>query len=298
MGSLRHAYKYLPRTALLSYRLGRALSENGFKAEAVEPLERAFELLPVPETMRSLGFAYIEVLHYDKGIELIEKAAEISPLPPGMSIDLTRLKKRNELLDRFDQIVEFARQNPDNMKAHYELGEAYLLKGMVKETEREYREMLRLAPNDYRNYNGLGIFYSNNGQIEKALEMTRKAIELNPHHVLYLTMTFHLQKLGKLDEALAAAKRSVEIKPLLESNLVVGDLWLKKGNRQEALSAFRAALLIGPNDLRPNFRLAWLYIRMGDKESALRQYRSLKALAPNQIGPLELCIRAHFGTIS
>ncbi|NOT46890.1 MAG: tetratricopeptide repeat protein [Acidobacteria bacterium] len=295
LGSLRHAYKYLPeKTFELSYRYGKALAEDGYREEAVEPLERAYAMRPHPETMRALGFAYIEVKQYDKGVELIEKANELSPLPPGISIDLTRIKKRDQLLDRFDQIVEEVRRNPNSLKAHFEAQEIYLFKGMVKEAELHGLEMLRLAPDDARNWNGMGIFYANNGQIEKALEMTRKAIELNPHHVLYITASFHLAKLGRVDEAIEALKKSISIKPLLESHLALGDLWLKKGNRQEALREFQAGLQLGPNDIRPNFRLAWLYVRMGDKDGALRQYQSLQAIAPDQVGALKMAIRAHF----
>lgn len=298
LANLQNAYRYMPRDLPLVYRYGDALYSAGRAREAIEPLELANSMRPnTPDILRTLGFAYMDVYRFDDGIELVERSIQLSPLPPGITMDFSRLKNRNELLARFDDLLLEVKRNPDSLKAHYELSEAYLFKGMPKEAEREYLEIIRLAPNDYRNYNGLHIFYSGQGEDEKALAAIRKAIELNPHHVFYLSMSGLLTKLGRLDEAIDAAKRSVEIKPLLESRLRLGDLWLNKGNRAEALREFQAGFAMASGDRRPNFRLAWLYIRMGNKEGAFRHYGILKGIAPNDVLYLEKCLWAHFGAI-
>ena len=299
LASLRNAYQYSSRTVQLSFRLGTALEGYGYKADAVEPLERANSMAPnLPEIMRALGLVYIDVNRFDEGIDLFDRAAQLSPLPPGITIDLSRVRASKELLNRFDEILENVRKNPTDIRARYDLAEAYLFKGMRKETEEQYLEITKLAPRDYRNYNGLGIFYADNGEFEKAVEMTRKAIELNPHHVLYITLSYHLSKLGRLDEAIEAAKRSVAIKStLLESRLWLGELLVKKGLREEALREYQAGFDLASGDPRPNFKLAWLYIRMGNKEGAFRHYGILKGIAPRALKNLELSLRAHFGPL-
>jgi tetratricopeptide (TPR) repeat protein len=299
LANMRQAYKYLKPTALIAYKFGAALSDYGNSTDAIEPLERANSLDPDnPDILFILGLTYIDVNRYDEGIEMMERSEQLRPPHPNVTVDLTRVKARNEILARFDQILEYARKNPNDMRARYELGEVYVFKGMLKEAEQEFLAMLKLAPNDYRNYNGLGVFYSEHGEFEKALVMTQKAIELNPHHVLYLTASYLLIKLGRFDEALAAAKRSVEIKStLLESRLWLGDLYLKKGLRADALREFQAGFELASGDQRPNYKLAWLYIRMGNKEGAFRHYAILKGIAPSQLKYLERCLRAHFGSL-
>lgn len=299
LANLRSAYRYLPRDLPLVYRYGNALYSAGRAAEAIEPLELANSMRPnTPDILRTLGFAYMDVYRFDEGVEMVEQSMRLSPLPPGFTIDLSRVKNRHELLARFDELVQQVKKEPDNFKAHYELSEAYLFKGMPKEAEQQYLEMLRLAPNDYRNYNGLHIFYSGRGEYEKALTAIRRAVDLNPHHVLYMSLSGILLKLGRLDEAIVAAKRSIEIKStLLESRLSLGDLWLKKGNRAEALREFQAGFELASGDVRPNFRLAWLYIRMGNKEGAFRHYGILRGIAPGQLQYLEKCLSAHFGPL-
>jgi tetratricopeptide (TPR) repeat protein len=298
LGSLRHAYKYLPeRSFELCYRFGTLLGESGSHAEAIEPLEQAFEMKPVPQVMRSLGLAYVAGGEYEKGVDLIEKANELSPLPPGMTMTFNR-DRRNQMLARFDGIVEEVKRSPDSIQAHSAAHEVYLYKRLTKEAEKHGLEIIRLHPENYNSYNGMGIFYSNIGDIEKALAMTQKAIELKPNHVLYITASFHLKKLGRIDEAIDALRKSIAIKPLPETPLLLGDLLLKKGNRQEALKEFQAGLQVAPNDPRPHFRLAWLYIRMGDREGAVRHYRTLKTLAPHMVGALEMSILGTFGSLN
>ena len=296
--NLRRAYRLLPRNPDLAFRVGTLLAEYGHKTEAVEPLEWANANRPGdPDIMRSLGFAYLDVREYDKGIELIDRAQQILPLPPGLSIEISGVRNRRELLARFDELLARVQRNPSDVKSRRGLAEAYEYKGMPKEKEQQYFEIIKLQPT-WENYNFLSIFYSRQGEFEKALDAIRKAVELNPHHVLYMSMSSALKKRGRLDEAIQAAKRSVEIKPiLLESRIWLGELWLKKGNREEALREFQEAYAIAPGDVRPNFRLAWLYIRMGNRDGAFRHYAVLKSIASNYVGDLELSLKAHFGSL-
>lgn len=296
--NLRLAYQHLPRDPSLAVRLAHSLWGFARLPEAVEPLEWANSVLPnTPEVMRPLGFAYLEVGKYDEGVELIGRAAQISPLPPGFEINLGYVKKRHTLIARFDELLENIRKNPRDIKSRFELAAVYEFKRMPKEREQQYLEIVKIAPTD-ANYARLGILYADKGDVEKALEPTRKAAELNPHHVYYASLSHYYEKLGRIDDAIQAAKRSVELKPAgVENRLILGDLWLKRGNRQEALREYQEGFTIASGDPRPNFKLAWLYIRMGNREGAFRHYGILKGIAPGNLGNLELSLKAHFGTL-
>jgi len=298
LASLRNAYKFLPHTLPLALRLGIALSDEGNSAEAIEPLELANKLQPdFPDVMRPLGLAYIEVSRFDEGVEMIERANQISPLPSNMRIDLSSIKKRKEYIDRFDELQELVKKDPKSVQAHLDLATAYRYKGMPQENEKQYLEAVRLAGN-YQAYNGLSIYYLEKQQYEKALAANSKAIELFSHHVLYLSRSNILLKLGRLDEAIDAAKKAVEIKPdSLDVRLWLGNLLLKKGDRNGALREYQTGFALAPGDARPNFKLAWLYLRMGDKNGALQHYGILKGIAPNYLTFLERALHAHFGNL-
>jgi len=297
--NMRRAYQRGDKSFSLSLRLGRALGEYGLSSEAIEPLEHANTLVPnQPEIMRSLGLEYIYAARFDEGVDLIERAQQISPLPPNITIDVSGIKKGKEMLAHFDEIAEYVKKNPNDAKAHYVLAQAYTFKHQLADVEREYLEMVRVEPT-FDRYNELAIFYEDHGQFEKAIGAFNKAIELNPNHVTYISLSYALMKFGHLDEALEAAKRSVEIKStLLESRLWLGDLYLKKGLRDEALREYQAGFDLASGDVRPNFKLAWLYVRTGNKQGALRHYEILRGItSAAELKNLEMCIRAHFGPL-
>jgi len=300
LANLKFAYQNLPPDAVLAFRYGKALSDYGNIADSVVALERANEMSPeTPQVMFMLGSAYIAARpeKVDKGIELVERSLAMSPLPSNFKVDLTYVKNRNERLVRFDEYMATVAKNPNDLKARSGLAECYLFRGEIGEAEKQYVEITRLAPSD-QNYNGLGIFYYQNGLFEKALDAFKKATELNPHHILFLTLSNTYSKLGRIDEAIDAAKRSVEIKPTsLECRIELGDLFMKKAQRENALREYQAAFDASSTDIRPNLKLAWLYIKMGNKESAFRHYVLLKSIAPDRLKYLELSLRAHFGRL-
>ncbi|HRI02583.1 MAG TPA: tetratricopeptide repeat protein [Pyrinomonadaceae bacterium] len=297
LDSLRNAYRLLPRTVPLALKYGAILTENGFYVEAIVPLEWANSVQPNwPDIMRPLAFAYTGANRFDEGAALMEQANQISPLPPNIKINLDP-KERRDLLDRFEDLKLAVKNNPNDVKSRSLLMRAYSFKGMVKETEEHFLEIVRLAPT-YLSYNGLAVFYQGNHQYEKALVAIRKAVELNQHHVLYMTMSNILAKLGKIDEAVTAAEKSIQIKPTSSDlHLLLGDLLLKKGDRGGAIREYQAAFELASGEARPNFSIAWLYIRMGNKEGAFRHYSILRGIVPERLEYLESCLLGRFGEL-
>lgn len=295
---LQKAYHLLPRTPGIALRLGSALMGIGAYAESVEPYELANALRPNdPDIMRSLGIAYSYVRRYDEAVDLVEKAAKIAPLPPGTKIDFSGFRDRQKLIDRLEQDLEYVKKNPASVEARRELIAIYKYKGMLDEAEQQFLEIIKLRPDDYDSFNRLAIFYYDNGHVEKALAAARKAAELNPHHVLYLSIALKLKRLGRLDEAIEAARRAVELKPTyLDDHLILAELLEKKGRREEVFRELQTAFNLAPDDVTVNSRLVWFYIRTGNKDGAVKHFYVLKRLVPTSLENLELCMRAHFGS--
>lgn len=296
--NLRKAYRILPKNPSLAFRFANAVSGYGFYSEAIEPLEWVNSALPNrPDIMRPLGFAYLSTGKFDEGVALIERAAEISPLPPGFEINLSSIKNRHQLFAQFDELTAYIAKNPNDVRARRTLAEIYRLKGQHREREAQFLEIVRIEPT-HEHYALLSIHYADRSEFDKALAPAIKAAELKPHHVYYLSLSYYSEKLGRLDDAIRFAAKSVELQPDgLGNRLWLGDLLLKKGNRQEALKEMQEGFSIAPNDVRPNFKLAWLYVRMGNREGAFRHYGILRGLAPSELEVLELSLRAHFGTL-
>ena len=298
LANLKFAFEHLPPDGELAHKLGSALIDYGDRDGAVKPLEQALQLSPGHAgIMFGLGLAYLEVGEDDKGVELIEKAQQISPLPPGMTVDLSGVKTKKQWIGRLDEVRALVEKNPNDVKARGTLGYIYTLKRMYPEAEQQYLEMIKRAP-EQKYLNGMGVFYYDRGQFEKAVEFYKKAIEVQPHHVTFISLAFAYIRLGRTDEAIAALTRSIELDASkMHSRIMLGDLFLKKNLRQDALKEYLAAYNISPFDAAPNIKLVWLYIRMGNKEGAFKHYQILKAAYPERVENVELSLRAHFGRL-
>jgi tetratricopeptide (TPR) repeat protein len=266
-------------------------------AEAVAPLEKANALKPDDVgTMVSLGLAYFESNQFEKAIPMLTKADALRPADETIQMFLRVARARLSVRDRLREYIDAAERNPGDKKALIRLADAYRYSGKPDMAEAQYRAAIKIDPRDFNLYNLQGIYFSDTGQKEKALDSYRTAAQLSNNHVIYLALSDAFERLGRLEEAVSAARRSVELKStLLVSHLALGDLLNKQGKRDEAVQAYEAAYALNAGDPRPNFRLAWFYIKTGNKEGAIRHYDILRSLAPNDVGPLGRCIRAHFG---
>ena len=170
LASLRNAYKLLPHTVPLALQLGTALSNEGYAAEAIEPLELANKLSPdLPDAMRPLALAYLNVYRFDEGSALMERANQIAPLPSNMKMYLIApARERQQAIEHFEELQEAVKKDPANAKLRMDLANIFLYKGMPKEQGEQIVEAARISAT-YQGYNKLCIFYFDHQEYEKAL---------------------------------------------------------------------------------------------------------------------------------
>ncbi|MEZ5319697.1 MAG: protein kinase [Vicinamibacterales bacterium] len=145
-------------------------------------------------------------------------------------------------------------------EAEDEAKKAYALRDKVSEYERLYitwnhavrvehddqktRETLELMaasyPRDFTARNNLGVFYTSQGDYEKAIEQYRIAIEIAPSEPLPIAnMAWSLINLGRFDEAFGYAERSLALRP--NGDLAVGRWRAAVASNDPRAEAFREA---------------------------------------------------------
>src|SRR5262245_28709200 len=78
-------------------------------------------------------------------------------------------------------IVSFGcAKEQDNKEQHLSRASDYLAAEQYDKAEKEYRDVLRLAPGDPVALRKLGIIYFNQGQILQAYSLLKKSAELQP----------------------------------------------------------------------------------------------------------------------
>ena len=165
---------------------------------------------------------------------------------------------------------------PNLAESHTARAFVFSLSGNYDEAEKEYEEAIRLNPNFFDAY----YFYARacfaNGQIEKSVELFRKAADLRKEDFQsMLLLTQSLEMLGRpeaketLSEGIRRARKQLEINPDDRRALSLGSGNLyDAGEKEEAFRWINRALELYPEDAGVLINAVCLYAK-SDKEKAL-----------------------------
>ncbi|MCM2311173.1 MAG: tetratricopeptide repeat protein [Steroidobacteraceae bacterium] len=160
------------------------------------------------------------------------------------------------------------------------LARAWLMsmQGRGEEAARDFDEAIRLNPTSHNSYYLYGRHCFSAGQMEKAVGLYRKAIELEPDDFQSLAMLVSaLQKLGRHDEAGAvnvqtgaAIERRLQRRPDDVRALLLGAVQAAiAGDAQRAITYGERALVARPDDFSTAYNVACAYAVLGDRDRAL-----------------------------
>ena len=159
----------------------QAISSGQFlDAEIV--LRKAVELDPNnPDLLLKLGSVLEKegVLDQAKKTYLEALGAGKSP-EPGFNAAMVSLKL-NDPEDAERLFLENNRLWPDHTTTMYQLGAIMAKKGKFQEAAKYFEKITVLDPKEAEAYNNLGYCYYSLEQLEKARDMFKKALEINPN---------------------------------------------------------------------------------------------------------------------
>jgi len=176
------------------------------------------------------------------------------------------------------------------LKIDQELPEALTLSGEIKcrfeydwpGGESDIRKSLELNPN----YGDAHIVLSeilllNKGQIDKAVEETSVAVELDPLSLYkQVILAWTLYQAERYDDALKQCRKSLEIDPEYPFSLaVLGRCYVQKSLFQEAIAALEKAVAFSGNSTEFLSYLAHAYVMSGNLERAHEILRELDKLS-------------------
>lgn len=145
---------------------------------------------------------------FEEALKILEKLNEENPTSKevkrnlidtlfaygGYLNDVYTLKyeKAKEIFERIINI------EPDNYRAHYNLGIAFFNLENLKNAETSFKKALEIKPDYQYCFYNLGLVFEENSQFEEALESYEKALEINPKFIYALTARSEVRE--KLDE--------------------------------------------------------------------------------------------------
>ena len=155
-----------------------------------------------------------------------------------------------------DEAIEQAmRLAPDQPQTRIARGQLLMLRDFDwHDAEAEFKRAVELAPDEGDALFQLGVARASQGDLAQAVELTRKALQLNPRSAdWYRWLVAYLMPLGRLDEAEQAVGKAIELQPdgIYNHHLLA----IAKVLRKDPLAARKAAEAEPPGPWR-DFALA------------------------------------------
>lgn len=144
-----------------------------------------------------------------------------------------------------------ARINPRDPMSHGNLGTYLQTHGRMPEAIAQYATAVQLTSDPgllAQTYANLGAAHRALGEDEQAQKSFEQSLRLNPNQFnAWLGLGLLAQKQGKLDEAITDLSRSVELRPTAQGYFELGRTLAKAGHVPEALDAYQKALQVSPD---------------------------------------------------
>lgn len=121
------------------------------------------------------------------------------------------------------------------------------------------------------------------GQLERAVDNYRRALEINPGYAeAHSNLGNVLRDLGQLDEAVASYRRALELKPdYAEAHSNLGNALRDLGQLDDAVASYHQALKINSDCAVVHFNLGNALRDLGELDDAVASYRRALVIKPD-----------------
>lgn len=314
--ALLHAYQqysaastFYERAALLApeqsewpYLLGVVLAEQGRTDEAARQLERALDLMPsYAPAWRRLGALRHDQGRLNEARRCFDKALNLRSADAEARLGLGRVEiadgRLDEAIAQIRRSLEFA---PGFGAAHYELSLALRDagdRGAAAEHAALYEQTRYGVPASDDPYldrvarlNASSTEYlqqaaeaQRQGNIERAVELTRRAADADPDLAqAFLNLLILYGSAGKYPEAEQAYRKAVKLAPSrADLHYNYGVMAFRQGRREEAKLAFEMALTSNPDYAAAHNNYGQLLELEGRPNEALAHYEKALDARPN-----------------
>ena len=184
---------------------------------------------------------------------------------------------------RAKELEEFAKlNNGDNSNSLLEEGKAYLKNGEYDKAIEIFKKAVELNPNDYDNWHWLGTSYLNNEQYPETINPFKRAVELNPNNEgNWCILGYSYNKNGQHSEAEECYKKAIELNPNNADNWdSLAGFYNDIKEYNKTIETYKRAIELNPNgDYNWYFNLSFYY--EGELNKAIEVLKRAVELNPN-----------------
>jgi predicted O-linked N-acetylglucosamine transferase (SPINDLY family) len=178
---------------------------------------------------------------------------------------------------------QVAATHPDDVAAHFSLGNVLMGQGRLAEAAAAYRQAIRLRPELPEPRSNLGMVLMGQGRLDEAVAALRQAVRIKPDYAeAYCNLGNALAGQGKLDAAVDALRQAIHINPgLVEAHSNLGIALMDQGKLDEAVAAHRQAIRITPDYAEAHTNLGNALRAQAKFDEAAVAHRQAIRIKPN-----------------
>ncbi|XP_023790058.1 Bardet-Biedl syndrome 4 protein isoform X1 [Cyanistes caeruleus] len=186
--------------------------------------------------------------------------------------------KIQESLELFQTCSILNPRSADNLK---QVARSLFLLGKHKAAIEVYNEAAKLDEKDWEISHNLGVCYMYLKHFNKARDQLNNALELNRHDLTYMMLgKIHLLE-GEMDKAIEVYKKAVEFSPENTDLLTaLGLLYLQTGDYQKAFEHLGNVLTYDPGNYKATLAAGSMMQAHGDFDVALSKYKVVASSVP------------------
>ncbi len=153
---------------------------------------------------------------------------------------------------------------------HYSLAEKYVDERQFEQAISEFTEVLKIDPQAFEAYTGIGFVYIELGKYEQALENFNKAIEINPDYAQAydnIGVVYWLQR--QYQQAIPYFEKAIYVNPdYLPAITNLGSIYILLNRYPEAVIYYLKAFQIDPTNADSAYNLGVAYQGLGKNPEA------------------------------
>jgi len=250
------------------------------------PLVRAGVAEALGERLdRANADALLQAVGDDYRLVRVRAAAALA----GFAEDQLPEDRRRPVRDAMTELMDSMKSRPDDMAAHYNLGNFHMARGQTTEAVKEFETATRLQPEALPPYVNVALAYSALGRNDHAETSLRRALRLDPTNaVANLNLGMLLAELGKMPEAEQAFRAAFRADPRSAQAAYNLGVLLSQDRPEEALSWCGRAAELQPDNPRYGYTYAFYLYRAGRLDAALQAVRRVRERHPEHSDSVQL----------
>ncbi|MBI2651746.1 tetratricopeptide repeat protein [Candidatus Woesearchaeota archaeon] len=174
--------------------------------------------------------------------------------------------------------------NPNNSRAHDNLGFTYEKIGKINEAKMEFEKAVELQPNNFRALANLGAIYAKLGQYNASIKILKKSIEINPYHKTYDKLGLVYLDLKMEEDAIKQFNAAININPrYAKAHNDLAAAYARIGKFDLAMGEFKEAIRLDKDYAEAHYNLGILFEFMKQNEEAKKEFEIAAGLEKKEL---------------